>query len=299
MFKKRKKPPPTISQPLNFEHKVNVTEDKGSRHLVGVPSQWTDAMRTNVPSYNDSLNRRQGFADPSKITPCETVQPVKTIVVGKNSTLRKPGFVSIARSNSLRAAIDAHNTKLVQNAEPVILESNLEEKESTSPISHTNKFNVANPSRPQYNNFQVSPNNPQNFTTNHNNYVQSPMYNNSRNQQPFFDPKPSSMKDSTAPQIISRAANGSAAFPFSRKPEVPFSANNSHHPQLLGSNPAGHPSPFSHNFDHGKKMGVNTSNETDSGVYSLNEEMNNLFVQNCSKVRIKISKLKDIIFEGT
>ena len=246
---------------------------------------------------------------------------MKTIVVGKNSTLRKPGFVSIARSNSLRAAIDAHNTKLVQsNAEqPSVI---LEEKEY---VSQQSRYNPSQPQNNSYNNnnnntntnssiFQTPSSSVFPNSTNINNQsattqVQSPMYNNIRNQQPYSDPNRPVQIMQKDPTISSQAfnrANGvvidsrtsssanrkqgemlAASSSANRKqPEVPFSPSNvntSHHSHVAGSNPGVFPSAFN-NFDLVKKSGVNTSNETDSGVYSLNEEMNNLHVQNYNKV---------------
>ena len=122
MFKKKKEKRPNISQPFNFEQRVAVKEDKNTKTFIGLPKEWNQII-DNAPITHDSSNRRQGFADPSQITPCEIVQPVKTIVVGKNSTLRQPGYISVARSNFLRAAINAHNTKIVQTREAPIVEA--------------------------------------------------------------------------------------------------------------------------------------------------------------------------------
>lgn len=54
MFSKKKKP--TISQPINFQHRIHTTCDSISNKLIGLPKQWTSLLKEPMPKETSSFN---------------------------------------------------------------------------------------------------------------------------------------------------------------------------------------------------------------------------------------------------
>ena len=127
MFAKKKKKP-TISMPMNFEHRVHTGFDRREGKFVGLPPQWASLIK---PDSDASLSttasaipvvRPKPIIDPSNITPTEVIDMKKqSIVRGSTATLKNgsPNHVHtsstadsikaasralVARSNSLRKA---------------------------------------------------------------------------------------------------------------------------------------------------------------------------------------------------
>lgn len=108
MFSKKKKRP-TISAPINFEHRVHTGFDRREGKFVGLPPQWASLIQAGTTSQS----RPKPIVDASNITNTEIVDlKEKTIVRGSSTTLKPKtsnsiigtGRAMVARSNSLRKA---------------------------------------------------------------------------------------------------------------------------------------------------------------------------------------------------